>query len=276
MVGLGLMGSSFALALKKARPEIVVVGSDRNSNVVRKALERGIVSTANTDLSVVEIADLVVIGAPIGAMRELFGRLTELSRGKVVTDMASTKADVTEWAAAEGLDFVGGHPMCGREVSGIDAADASIFERAPWVLTRNEPRIIELVEAVGAHPVVMDAVTHDRLVAGVSHAAFLLSIGYVLALSRRKDWPEASRLAAGGFRDMSRLAAGDPDLYAGVARTNRENLIEMLDAISAELARLRRHLEADDPRLIELFEEARSVRERWAAANSKQGSDKIR
>src|SRR5438034_864705 len=158
------MGSSFALALKKARPEIVLVGSDRNPIVVRKALERGIVSTANTDLSVVVIA----------------------------------------------------------------------------------------------------AVTHDRLVAGVSHAAFLISIGYVLALSRRRDWPEASRLAAGGFRDMSRLAAGDPDLYAGVARTNRENLIETLDAISAELTRLRRHLEADDPRLVELFEEARSVRERWA------------
>jgi len=139
-----------------------------------------------------------------------------------------------------------------------------MFEHAPWVLTRDEPRIVELVEAVGAEPIVMDAVTHDRLVAGVSHAAFLLSVGYVLSLSRRNDWRDASRLAAGGFRDMSRLAAGDPDLYAGVVRTNRENLIEMLDAVSAELSRLRRHLEADDPRLVELFEEARTVRERWA------------
>jgi prephenate dehydrogenase len=102
------------------------------------------------------------------------------------------------------------------------------------------------------------------VVAGVSHAAFLLSVGYVLALSRHPNWPEASRLAAGGFRDMSRLAAGDPELYAGVARTNRVNLLEQLDAISAELSRLRRHLEADDPRLVELFEEARAVRERWA------------
>jgi prephenate dehydrogenase len=110
----------------------------------------------------------------------------------------------------------------------------------------------------------MDAETHDRLVAGVSHAAFLLSVGYVLALSRRADWPEASRLAAGGFRDMSRLAAGDPQLYAGVTRTNRANLLEQLDTISAELTRLRRHLEADDPRLVELFEEARAVRARWA------------
>ena len=264
VVGLGLMGASFALALKKARAETVVVGSDRNPIVVRKALERGIVETANTDLSPVEMADVVVLAAPLSAMRELFPKVALLAGGRSVTDMASTKADVMEWAAAEGIDLVGGHPMCGREKSGIDHADASLYEGAPWVLTRDEPAITDLVEAVGAHPVVMDAVTHDRLVAGVSHAAFLLSVGYVLALSRRDDWPEASRLAAGGFRDMSRLAAGDPDLYAGVARTNRENLVEALDAVGAELARIRRHLEADDPRLIELFEEARRVRERWS------------
>ena len=264
VVGLGLMGASFALALKKARPETVLVGSDRNPVVVRKALDRGVVETANTDLTPVEMADVIVIGAPLNALREIFPRLAALAPARPITDMASTKADVMEWAAAEGIDLVGGHPMCGKEKSGIDHADASMFEGAPWVLTRDEPSITSLVEAVGAHPVVMDAVTHDRLVAGVSHAAFLLSVGYVLALARREDWPEASALAAGGFRDMSRLAAGDPDLYAAVARTNRDNLVEMLDAVSAELARLRRHLEADDPRLIELFEEARRVRERWA------------
>ncbi|TMD95188.1 MAG: prephenate dehydrogenase [Chloroflexi bacterium] len=264
VVGLGLMGASFALALKKARPDVVVVGSDKNPLVVRKALEREIVSSANTDLSVVEMADLVMIGAPISAMRELFAHLAARAGGRPVSDMASTKAAVVEWAAAEGIDLVGGHPMCGKETSGIDAADASMFEGAPWVLTRNDPRVTELVEAVGAHPVVMDPVTHDRLVAGVSHVAFLLSIGYVLALARRQDWAEASRLAAGGFRDMSRLAGGDPDLYLGVARTNRQNLLELLDAVTKELGRLYRHLEADDPRLVELFEEARSVRERWA------------
>ena len=264
VVGLGLMGASFALALKKARPETVLVGSDRNALVVRKALERGVVDSANTDLSVVEMADVVVVGAPLMALREVFARLAVVSPARPTTDMASTKADVMEWAAAEGIDLVGGHPMCGKEKSGIDHADPAIFEGAPWVLTRDEPSITALVEAVGAHPIVMDAVTHDRLVAGVSHAGFLLSVGYVLALARRDDWPEASRLAAGGFRDMSRLAAGDPDLYAGVARTNRENLIAMLDAVSAELARLRRHLEADDPRLIELFEEASRVRQRWS------------
>jgi prephenate dehydrogenase len=264
VVGLGLMGSSFALALKKARPDVVLVGSDKNPAVVRKALDRGVVTSANTDVTPVAIADVVVVGAPINSLREVFARISGVPGARLVTDMASTKTDVAEWAAAEGLDFVGGHPMCGREVAGIDHADASMFDHAPWVLTRDEPRITELVEAVGAHPVVMDAIAHDRLVAGVSHVAFLLSVGYVLALSRRADWPEASRLGAGGFRDMSRLAAGEPDLYAGVVRTNRDNILEVLDAVGAELARLRRHIEANDPRLIELFEEARAVRERWA------------
>ncbi|HUZ86233.1 MAG TPA: prephenate dehydrogenase [Candidatus Baltobacterales bacterium] len=264
VVGLGLMGSSFALALKQSRPEIVIVGSDLDQAVVRKALDRGIVETASADVSVVEMADVAVIGVPIRTMPGLFGRLAGLGAGKTFTDMASTKMSVMEWAAAAGVDLVGGHPMCGKETSGIDAADATIFKGAPWVLTRSEPRIVELVEAVGAHPVVMDAKAHDQLVAGVSHAAFLLSVGYVLALSRRSDWPQAAQLASSGYRDMSRLAAGDPELYAGVAKTNRENLVEMLDAVTAELGRLRRHLEADDPRLIELFEEARAVRERWA------------
>jgi prephenate dehydrogenase len=258
------MGSSFAMALKEARPEVVIVGSDSDSRTLRKALDRGVVASASADTSITDMADLIVIGAPIKAMRDVFAQLSGRTKGKVVTDMASTKASVMEWAAAAGIDLVGGHPMCGKEKSGIDAADASLFKGAPWVLTRDEPVLSGLVEAVGAHPIVMDADTHDRLVAGVSHAAFLLSVGYVLALSRRSDWAEASRLAAGGFRDMSRLAAGDPELYAGVTGTNRTQLIEQLDAVAAELARLRRHLEAGDPRLVELFEEAQAVRERWA------------
>ena len=264
IVGLGLMGSSLALALKEARPDTVVVGSDPDAMTLRKALDRGIVESASADLSVVDVADLVVVAVPILSLRSVFSSLRGRVDGKVITDMASTKETVMEWASASGIDLVGGHPMCGKEASGIDAADASIFKGAPWVLTRSESAVTALVESVGAHPLVMDAATHDRLVAGVSHAAFLLSVGYVLSLSSRSDWPEASRLAASGFRDMSRLAAGDPELYAGISRTNRDNLVEQLDAISATLAKLRRHLQDDDPRLVELFEEARSVRERWA------------
>jgi prephenate dehydrogenase len=264
IVGLGLMGSSLALALKEARPDLVMVGSDRDPITLRKALDRGIVESASADLAVVEMADIVVVAVPILALQQVFSSLSKLVEGKVVTDVASTKARVMEWASAAGIELVGGHPMCGKEMAGIDAADASIFKGAPWVLTSNDSTVTGLVESVGAHPLVIDAETHDRLVAGVSHAAFLLSVGYVLSLSGREDWAEASKLAASGFRDMSRLAAGDPSLYAGIARTNRAQMVEQLDAISAALTRLRRHLDADDPRLIELFEEAKSVRERWA------------
>jgi prephenate dehydrogenase len=264
IVGLGLMGSSLALALKQSRPDVVVVGSDKDPTTLRKAVDRGVVASASGDLAVVEISDMVVLAVPILALRQVFSNLRGHVAGKVVTDMASTKVSVMEWASESGVDLIGGHPMCGKEMAGIDAADPSLFQGAAWILTSSHPAVSHLVESVGAHPLVMDAATHDRLVAGVSHAAFLLSVGYVLSLSSRSDWPEASKLAASGFRDMSRLAAGDPQLYAGISRTNRAHLVEQLDAISATLARLRRHLQDDDPRLGELFEEAKLVRDRWS------------
>ncbi len=257
------MGSSFALALKEAGGH-VVVGSDRDGRTVQKALERGVVGTASSDLDVIDIADVVVLAVPILAMRETLAHLAGRTAGKAVTDMASTKAEVMRWAAAAGVELVGGHPMCGKEASGVDAADARLFQGAPWILLRDEPAITSLVKKVGAHPVFLDAETHDRLVAGVSHSAFLLSVAYVLAVSHGDDWPAAASLAASGFRDMTRLAAGDPQLYAGIAATNSAELVRHLDAVSEAIARLRRHLEADDPRLVELFEEARAVRERWA------------
>jgi prephenate dehydrogenase len=264
IVGLGLMGGSLALALKESRPDVVVVGSDKDAATLRKAVDRGVVTSASADLAVVEISDMVVLAVPILALRQVFANLSGHIAGKVVTDLASTKVSVMDWASTSGIELVGGHPMCGREIGGIDAADPLLFKDAPWMLTSAHPAVQHMVESVGAHPLVMDAATHDRLVAGVSHAAFLLSVGYVLSLFSRPDWPEASKLAASGFRDMSRLAAGDPELYAGISRTNRDHLVEQLDAISATLAKLRRHLQDDDPRLVELFEEARSVRERWS------------
>ena len=212
----------------------------------------------------IDMADVVVVAVPILAARDVLAALGKRTQGKVVTDMASTKAAVMDWARAAGIDLVGGHPMCGREASGIDAADPDLFDGATWVLTREEPAVSELVTSVGAQLMVLDPASHDRLVAGVSHVAFMLSVGYVLALASQPDWPQASRLAASGFRDMSRLAAGDARLYSGIASTNRENLIEQLDAVSAAIARIRRHLEGGDPRLVELFEEAARVRERWA------------
>jgi len=163
IIGLGLMGSSFALALKQARPGAVIVGSDRDETVLHKAVARGMVESASSDLSVVAIADVVVVGTPLGSMRGLFAGLGGVTAGKVVTDMASTKVSVMEWAAAAGINLVGGHPMCGKEASGIDAADPTMYRGAAWVLTRADPTVMDLVEAVGARPVVIDPQTHSQV-----------------------------------------------------------------------------------------------------------------
>ena len=256
--GLGLMGASLALALRAARPGCEVVGNDPDPTTMAKALRREIVSEGDA-----RDADVLVLAAPIAALPGLLAGLSDY--GGVVTDLASTKVRVMAWAAAAQVDLVGGHPMCGREQTGIDAAEPDLFRGAPWVLTRDEPAVTELVSAVGAHPVFMDAERHDRLVAGVSHAAFLLSAAYVLALAGSPEWGAMQAVAGPGFRDVSRLAAGDPELYAAIVSTNREAIVESLRDVEGSLARLRRHVEAADPRLVELLEEARRARDRWAS-----------
>jgi prephenate dehydrogenase len=258
ILGLGLIGSSFAMALRRARVDVTVVGGDTDAGALRRALERGVVSPGDP-----RQVDLLVLAAPIPAIPAILAGLAG-HRG-LVTDVASTKTHVMRWAAAAGVDLVGGHPMCGRERSGIDAADPDLFVNAPWVLTRDEPALTDLVRAVGARPMFMDAERHDHLVAGVSHAAFVLSSAYVLALAGDADWTAMQQVAGTGFRDLSRLAAGDPELYAAIAGTNREGMVEAVRAVEASLSRFRRHLEAGDARLVELFEEARVARERWAA-----------
>ena len=261
IVGLGLMGGSLALALRRAWPETALLACDRDPTTVRRALERGVVDVAGTDLDAVRLAHVIVLAVPVTAMRDA---LRGLAGGPaLLTDVASTKAEVMQWAEEVGADLVGGHPMCGREQSGLEAADPGLYEGATWVLTRAEPRVEALVRAVGARPVVVDPERHDRLVASVSHAAFVLSAAYLLSVAASPDWPEAGRLAATGFRDMTRLAGGDPEMEAGIARTNRANLAAALDAFEAALQRVRRHIDQDDPRLAELFEEARRTRERW-------------
>lgn len=269
VVGLGLMGASLAMALRRARPGVRLIGVDSDPVTVHRAIAAGVVDAAGDDLALAHTAKLVVIAVPMTAMREVIAGLA--THAGVVTDLAGVKAPVMDLAAAAGLDLVGGHPMCGRERSGLEAADPAIYEGAPWMLTRLEPAVAGLVRAVGAHPLVMPAADHDRLVAGISHAAFTVSVAYMRAMAGATDWSEMSRLAGSGFRDMTRLAAGDPEMYSSLARINREALIERLDLVLSELARLRRHLEHDDPRLAELFEEARDARERWSETRARQG-----
>lgn len=261
IVGLGLMGGSLALALRRTWPGTTLLGTDHDPLTVRRAMDRGVVDVAGPDLDAVRPASLIVLALPVLAIRQAIRGLA--AAGALLTDLASTKVEVMRWAGEVGADLVGGHPMCGRERSGLEAADPDLYQDATWMLTRADPRVEALVRAAGARPLVMEAERHDRLVAGVSHAAFVVSAAYMLGVAASPDWEAAAPLAASGFRDMTRLAAGDPEMEAGIAQTNTANLAAALDAFEASLRRFRRHLEHDDPRLAELFEEARRARERW-------------
>ena len=262
IVGLGLMGGSLALALRKVSPGLEIVGVDLDPATLQKAVERGAVDAASDDVALCSGADVVFLAVPVTAMRELMGRLP---KANLITDLGSTKVEVCSWAAASGLTFVGGHPMCGREESGIDAARPELFEGATWVLTEPEARLEAIIRSVGARPLYLAAAEHDHLVAGVSHAAFLLSAAYLMAVTQSAEWTAMRPLAASGFRDMTRLAGGDPQMYSAIAATNAANIAPWLAAVEASLARMRRHLEAGDPRIGELLEEAAEARRRWLA-----------
>ncbi len=199
------------------------------------ALAAGVVDEAPTELDdALDRADLVVLAAPplacIDLVRLVGDRRSLLASGATVTDVASTKARLTAAAGVAEIPFVGGHPMAGRETSGFGAGDANLFRGRPWVITEpvgggDPSRVRDIALACGADPVELDAVTHDRLVAAISHAPLLASVALVEAVAGTgpapaPDWAAAAVLAASGWRDTTRLARGDATMGAEIAASN--------------------------------------------------------
>ncbi len=273
VLGLGLIGGSFALALRREGLAKCVAGFDADPQVTRRAHERGAITQAcSTPEEAVREADLVLLATPVRAMRDLFERIAPvLKRGALVTDTASTKAQVVAWAEAllpEHVAFVGGHPMAGKEYSGIESAEAGLFEGSTYCLARSRQtspaaaaRFAGIIERIGAHPYMLDAEQHDRLVAGISHLPFVLSSAMVQALGEAQDWPEMARLAASGYRDMSRLAAGSPTMYRDICLTNKEAILGWLDALAAQLHTIRSHIAVNDEALKDYFAQAKHMRD---------------
>lgn len=271
LLGLGLVGTSLGLALRERRPGLDVVGWDRSGESVDLALARGAIGHGARDLaSAVEGADLVVLATPAGAFPALFEAIApRLASGAVVTDVASTKARVSAWAAAAGLTFVGGHPMAGSERSGGAHARADLFKGAVWCVTPTsdaDPAAIAAVEelalGVGARPLRLDPATHDAYVAAVSHLPFAASAALVALTTSDPRWAEMAPLAATGYRDATRLASGDPDMYRDICGTNQEAIAPLLRSLAFTLETLADRL--DDPQALEaFFTRARDAREAW-------------
>ena len=179
--------------------------------------------------------------ACLSLLDDLAGRLArDLAPDAVVTDVTSTKAAIVDRARANGLRFVGGHPMAGLESSGYGAADPALFRDRPWVIVPAQPadaaaddRVATLAAACGARPIRMSAPEHDAAVAAISHVPLLISAALVEAMTGRADWPAAAALTAGGWASMSRLAQGDPAMGAGIVATNAPAIADRLRDVRA-------------------------------------------
>ena len=277
VIGVGLIGGSFALALRQAKACESVVGVGRHPANLRVALERGIIDAMQTDVGrAVEGADLVLVAAPVAQFPAIFASIEKfLSPEALVTDGGSTKRDVIE-AARQALkgkigQFVPAHPIAGAERSGAAAASAELFRGRRVVLTplaENAPEAVEKVNqawsSCGARTVTMGAEEHDEVLAAVSHLPHLLAFGLVHEVARRKNAAQLFSFAAGGFRDFTRIASSHPEMWRDICVANSDRLAAELDAFIRKLRELKKLVEGRDAAALEkLFAQARDARNAW-------------
>lgn len=277
IIGLGLIGGSLGLALKRNKlDDLEIVGHDKEHAVAGEAKRKRAIDHAEWNLPrSVEKAGIVVVATPVQAIGEVFGQIApHLQPDAVVTDTGSTKFQVMAWAKErlpDTVSFVGGHPMAGKETPGIESADANLFSGCTYCLVpgRTTPEalkaIVAMVQMVGARHLFVDAYEHDGLVAAVSHLPLVVSTALVTATASSPSWREMAKLAASGYRDVTRLASGEPVMGRDICLTNRENLLRWIDLYIEELRRYRQWLQDGDEALGKAFERAREVRQRWLA-----------
>jgi prephenate dehydrogenase len=260
IVGLGLIGGSLGLALRRLGGLIEVRGVAHHPDGVLAARQRGVVDVASTDLHDLADCDIVVVATPINQMRPVLEDLAAVvRRGAIVTDVASVKRPVLEWARGlpDPSRFLGGHPVAGKERSGLGESDATLFRGETWIFTPDDGQELtpfdewfRLVRAIGARPHLLSPEAHDHQMAFLSHLAFTISIAYARTVRPFAD----PNLGGPGFRGMVRLAEGDATLYEDITTTNRGPLVEAIDRFAEVLHDYRERIESGD-RVGELFQE---------------------
>lgn len=286
VIGVGLIGGSFALDLKRKGLVGQVVGTGRSRANLELALQAGLIDEIAEEPAVaVAGADLVLLAVPVGAMPELFRAIAPALRPDcVVTDAGSTKQDVIA-AARAGLGekvahFVPGHPIAGAETSGAAAARTGLYQDKPFIVTplpENLAQDVDRVEALwaacGARVVCMDPEEHDGIFAAVSHLPHLAAFALMEELAGRPKADVYFRYAGAGFRDFTRIAGSHPEMWRDITLANRAALLTELDAYIAKLGEIRALIErGDGTGLEELFERARSARMDWNKSWNKTGT----
>ncbi len=277
VIGVGLIGGSLALALKRAGVVARITGVGRSRDNLELAEARGIINDWTHDVATaVRDADLVVLAVPMAAYESLFAAMAEsLPATAIVTDAGSTKQSAI--AAARGSlpnpgRFVAGHPIAGTEQSGAGAAFAELFEHRLCILTPQDDTDAEAVqtvramwEAAGSRVLCMTAAEHDDFLAAVSHLPHLAAFALVNAVRKQgNDAHEPFEFAAGGFRDFTRIASSSPEMWRDIALCNRDALIRQLDAMQDELQTMKQALlRGDGEQLLADFTAAKTARDAW-------------
>jgi prephenate dehydrogenase len=280
ILGLGLIGASLGLALKRDPSAPQVVGFDIRSESLRGAARSGAIDrSCGTLPEVCRDSDVVVLATPVRSILELIPEIApHLEEGTLLTDTGGTKAQivrVAESALPPTVGFVGGHPLTGRLTVGVEQASASLFPGARYCLTPsgNTPgwaveRAVELVERAGSQPMFLDPEEHDALLAAASHLPYFSSVALFGAVSSQDSWPDVAELAAGGFRAASALVDADPEMWGDVASTNKENIVRQLDNLMARLAHIRDAVEAGDGSALEELQAARDRHRAWLSGHA--------
>ena len=282
IIGMGLIGTSLGQAIRAADDKtapmgaVEVIGYDTNTTHLKEARGRLAIDKMAASIGdAVKDAHLVVVAVPAQLIPQVFTQIApHLQIGVVVTDVTSTKAVVAQWATEllpATAHFVGGHPMAGRETSGPTSAKVDLFKGAMYCLcpTSQTPgeaiAVCEaLAERVGAKAYFMDVVEHDAYVAGISHLPFVTAAMLVDITSSVSSWREMSALAAGGFRDATRLASGDVTMHRDIVMTNRSALVRWLDAAIERLVEIRDAVQhGDEATITTFFQHSKDVRDEW-------------
>ncbi len=277
VIGVGLIGGSFALALKKARAVKHVTGVGRTRRNLAVARRLGIIDEALTDAArAVEDADFVLLGTPVGQMAEVMATIApHIPQHAVITDGGSTKQDVIAHArrflGGHYARFVPAHPIAGTERSGAAAAQADLYREKTVILTPQPETTARTRRAVraawrqcGARIIELDAKEHDEILASVSHLPHVAAFALVNALVQRPDARKLFGFSGAGLRDTVRIAGSSPEMWRDICLANRDALLEALDGYEAELERVRAAIESGDGAALgAMFEQARAARSKW-------------
>ena len=287
--GVGLIGGSVALALKKLSAAPKIVGVGRNLENLQTAINLGVIDEANSDIAkAMSDADLVLIATPVAQTPKILEAIIpHLSAHTVVTDAGSTKSDIQAYvniASKQATNpqhflsqFVGGHPIAGAEKSGVTAAKADLFTGKNVVLTPNENTSAEAIKlvrelwlATGANVSEMTAQAHDQIFAAVSHLPHLLAFALVNDLANRTNAKQLFEFAASGFRDFTRIAGSSPEMWRDISLANKNALLNELETYQAEISALQKLLKNEDSHGLQaMFERASQARQAWQKEREK-------